>query len=760
MKYMLIVTAVVIAALLSGCSNASGVAGVDGNKAAAAPAQEAPPSGNPYENDPAVTVYRDVVYGQDGPDQQVLDAYILKSERPTPVLVHVHAGWSLSKHGMRTFYNKRENLFRQIKAAGISVVSITHRDAAKYGFPAPMIDTGRAVQFIRSKAAEWNIDPQRIAAIGGSGGGHCSTWVALHDDLAKADSVDPVARQSSRLQCVVPMWTPVDFTRFTPSGEGWTGNVAAMVAGAGKWKVEDYNQSAKSREDVRTLSLTTSATKDDPPVLLVYDFTKEMLAKDHSAAPVVINDPHHGWHGVLLADALKAAGVEHVMLGDRDGEARDRTIVDFLVKHLKSTMASALPEPQLYGLYCSSESYMKYADDVRKVGIRWLRVGGLSGKTGDEAALLAARTGVHLVPGLGLGVLSHAKDKVPPLDEILTQWREVVRGAVQRYGPGGNLWKENQDAPALPIRYWEIWNEPNIGFLSPPEGINRAELYAKLLTIATEEIRRLDPGAKIVAFNTAGGTPDHGQALKADGMFEKLKYMGWRKFLRDSVTLAGPDGFDAVGLHPYTQPRGPEEGGVIKGLEMLGEVSKELEFADKPVWFTEVGSSLEYPNSQQVRDERQQACFTVRLFAIAGAHGVAQVQIMYITDIVYRLDNTKRSFGFFTAPGKWREQATATEVMIGLIPDPRKDARILSEEQGGVFSYQFKGGDGSPVIMAWTTGKDEVEREFELAGKGATLVDMLGKRSPVEAPGGKIKVTLGEAPVYLVPNVNGLPSAK
>ena len=42
-------------------------------------------------------------------------------------------------------------------------------------------------------------------------------------------------------------------------------------------------------------------------------------------------------------------------------------------------------------------------DDVQKVGIRWLRVGGLDAKSGDKAALLAARNGVHLTPVLGLG---------------------------------------------------------------------------------------------------------------------------------------------------------------------------------------------------------------------------------------------------------------------------------------------------------------------------------------------------------------------
>ena len=54
-----------------------------------------------------------------------------------------------------------------------------------------MEDTVRAVQFVRSQAKDWNIDPNRIAAIGGSAGAHLAAWVGLHNDLAKPDSPDP-----------------------------------------------------------------------------------------------------------------------------------------------------------------------------------------------------------------------------------------------------------------------------------------------------------------------------------------------------------------------------------------------------------------------------------------------------------------------------------------------------------------------------------------------------------------------------------------
>ncbi|HOI53897.1 MAG TPA: hypothetical protein PLP01_01475 [Phycisphaerae bacterium] len=416
--------------------------------------------------------------------------------------------------------------------------------------------------------------------------------------------------------------------------------------------------------------------------------------------------------------------------------------------------AEALPEPQLYGLYTWAANYVRYADDIQKTGIRWVRTGGWDGKATDDAALTAARNGVHLTPSLFLNGLSHSRTM--PVDEAVAAFREQARASVLRYGPGGTLWKEHADVKPLPIRYWQIWNEPNIEFLNPGEsGLLRTELYAKLLKAATEEIRKADPGAQIIAFNTAGGVPDSGQALKADGMFQKLKYIGWRKFIRDVTELAGTGSYDYIGTHPYTMPRSPEAGGLARGVEMIREWEKEAKLKAKPIWFTEVGFPIEYPNQRQVRDERQQACFTVRLFALAGVHGATQVQVMYVEDIVYGPDNSRRSFGFFIEPGKWREQAKATRVMARLIPDPRKDVRTLSEKVDGVCAFEFKGPGGEPVLMAWNAGEGAVEHEFDgYGGKGATLVDMLGNVSRVEAEGGKVKLKLTEAPVYVLSERN------
>ena len=67
---------------------------------------------------------------------------------------------------------------------------------------------GRAVQFVRSKAKDWNLDPARICCCGVSAGALISEFLAYHDDFADPSAEDLVSRQSSRPAVVVSMMQP------------------------------------------------------------------------------------------------------------------------------------------------------------------------------------------------------------------------------------------------------------------------------------------------------------------------------------------------------------------------------------------------------------------------------------------------------------------------------------------------------------------------------------------------------------------------
>ena len=64
-------------------------------------------------------------------------------------------------------------LLKDCLDGGISVVAITYRFSQQAIAPAPFDDCARAIQFVRSRAKDWNLDPKRIAATGGSAGPAC-----------------------------------------------------------------------------------------------------------------------------------------------------------------------------------------------------------------------------------------------------------------------------------------------------------------------------------------------------------------------------------------------------------------------------------------------------------------------------------------------------------------------------------------------------------------------------------------------------------
>src|SRR6185503_19680701 len=122
------------------------------------------------------------------------------SDKPTPLIIHIHGGGFV--RGDKRQINPA--LLKAARNAGISFASIHYRfvDGKDTIFPAPQHDGARAVQFLKSKAREWNIDPKRVACMGGSAGAGISMWIGFHDDLADPKSDDPIKRESTRIQAI------------------------------------------------------------------------------------------------------------------------------------------------------------------------------------------------------------------------------------------------------------------------------------------------------------------------------------------------------------------------------------------------------------------------------------------------------------------------------------------------------------------------------------------------------------------------------
>ncbi len=240
--------------------------------------------------------------------RQVLDFYQAKSDKPTPVVFYIHGG------GWRAGDKNSVGNVKQYHDVGISVVAINYRytqngveDKVVPPVKAPLEDAARALQFVRSKASEWNIDKKRIGATGGSAGGCSSLWLLFHDDMADPKSSDPIARESTRLYCAAVNGAQ---TSLDPKElKEWMPNYSY---GAHAFGLKDLKEVEEKRDQIakwmKEYSPINHVSKDDPPVGLYYGGVKG--AKKGESHP----DPTHSpMLGLLLAERLKSAGVDYVI---------------------------------------------------------------------------------------------------------------------------------------------------------------------------------------------------------------------------------------------------------------------------------------------------------------------------------------------------------------------------------------------------------------------------------------------------------------
>ncbi len=269
----------------------------------------------------------DVPYGKH--ERQVIDFYQAKSDTPTPLVFYIHGGGWVN--GSKVGFNVKPFL-----DAGISVAAINYRyvkngveEGVKPPVKAPLHDAARALQFVRSKAKEWNIDKVRIGATGGSAGGCSSLWLAFHDDLADPKSDDPIARESTRLYCAAVNGAQVTLDP-VPLRE-WMPNYSY---GAHAFGMKDLNEVNEKREQIadwiKEYSPMSHLTKDDPPIGLFYGGVAGAKKGENHPDPT-----HSPMLGLMLMEQLNNVGVEGHMTYTGGPTPKYPNANAFLIERLK-----------------------------------------------------------------------------------------------------------------------------------------------------------------------------------------------------------------------------------------------------------------------------------------------------------------------------------------------------------------------------------------------------------------------------------------
>jgi acetyl esterase/lipase len=238
-------------------------------------------------------------------ERHVMDVWLAKSDKPTPVLVSIHGGGF--QGGDKSVDG---GLLRQCLDNGISVVAITYRFSSHAIAPASFHDSAGAVQFVRHKAVEWNIDPKRFAATGGSAGAGISLWLGFHDDLADADNEDPVLRQSTRLSCMVVFagqtsYDPRFIRKLFPDSDTYKHGALARLFDADLNKLDDLpEEKYRLFEECSPLH---HLTKDDAPAMLNYGGSIDQAVTDVGIGI------HHARFGQALKEKMDELGIRCVV---------------------------------------------------------------------------------------------------------------------------------------------------------------------------------------------------------------------------------------------------------------------------------------------------------------------------------------------------------------------------------------------------------------------------------------------------------------
>ena len=185
--------------------------------------------------------------------------YFPEAGGPWPAIVYVHGGsWM---HGDKS----EARMFASLMTAqGYLVVSVNYRLYPAAQFPAMIQDVKCAVRSLRANAVQYNLDPNRIGAVGVSAGGHLAGLVGTTDASAGWD-VGEYLDQSSRVRAVIAMAGVMDLSRNFPNAD-----IEAMKRiGFGEYNVVEA-------------SPISHVTPDDPPFLLIHGDRDEVVPVEQS----------------------------------------------------------------------------------------------------------------------------------------------------------------------------------------------------------------------------------------------------------------------------------------------------------------------------------------------------------------------------------------------------------------------------------------------------------------------------------------------
>ena len=222
--------------------------------------------------------YTDIPYVENSTlSAQTLDLQLPETgSGPYPVLVYIHGGaWVI---GDKTSSENRGFLDAAL-AAGYAVASINYRLAQNAQWPAQIYDCKAAVRFLRANAKTYNLDPDRMVAVGASAGAHLAQFMGATNGSPGYEEVgmgNPDV--SSDVQAVVSFYGISDLT--TWKMEDWLSEITTT----GKDPVTTLLGDGYTREEALDASPITHISAETPPMFIAHGLNDTTVNPDESTA--------------------------------------------------------------------------------------------------------------------------------------------------------------------------------------------------------------------------------------------------------------------------------------------------------------------------------------------------------------------------------------------------------------------------------------------------------------------------------------------
>ena len=236
--------------------------------------------------------------GHDASDIPTLTTYLAAAHKvPTAVIVAPGGGY----RGLAMDYEGRQ-IASWFNAVGITAFVLQYRLGPRYHHPIELGDAQRAIRLVRTRAAEFGVNPERIGMIGFSAGGHLTSTAETHFDSGHPDAPDPIDRASSRPDFAILCYAVISF--IAPYSH--RGSAQALLGDSPDPKLlQDLsNDTRVTPQTPATFIFSTSEDTTVPSENSVAFY----LALHQAHVPAELHIFQHGPHGVGLALGDPALG--------------------------------------------------------------------------------------------------------------------------------------------------------------------------------------------------------------------------------------------------------------------------------------------------------------------------------------------------------------------------------------------------------------------------------------------------------------------